>query len=87
MPPQYVIDREYKAHNTSQRIDVSNLIEGRIIIVEWQGMPIGVYKRKKEDIESIRISNNMVYDPYSKKQSLPDWWPTGSIVNVSVDQI
>ena len=56
-------------------IDISNLLEGRIIIVKWQGLPIGVYKRTKR---RYRITSqkaiNWFMTHYSQKQSLPDWW-------------
>ena len=66
-------------------VDISKLLEGRMLIIKWQDMPIGIYKRTNEDIESIRKSNELVYDPYSRKQSLPKWWQADSANKASIN--
>ena len=83
-PPQFKLDIEYKKYNSSLIIDVSELEEGKLLTVEWQGAPIGIYKRSKLDIATLIASRFLVYDPFSKKQSLPSWWQKMSTNKLSV---
>lgn len=76
-PPEYLRNIEYKRWNTSKVVNLSQLKEGELLTVAWQGAPIGIYRRMSTDLDMIVSLDEFVFDPWSQFQSnlkLPSWW-------------
>ena len=79
-PPKYKIDELNQIYNSVLSVDLSSLQKGKLMTVEWQGVPIGIYRRTNGDIDNLRKLKKYILDPVSNNQSeLPSWWKKMSV--------
>ncbi|PMN88454.1 hypothetical protein [Enterovibrio norvegicus] len=64
---------QYWLYNSPLEIDVSGLPIGKLKIVEWQGVPIGIYRRTTQQINAASLFHQYVV-PDEKTTDLPEWW-------------
>ena len=60
-----------KAAGAPVEVDLSTLMPGERITVEWQGKPVWIVRRTKDMLDSIRGNDGNVADPQSKKKMQP----------------
>ncbi len=60
-----------KAAGAPVEVDMSTLMPGERITVEWQGKPVWIVRRTKDMLDSIRGNDGNVADPQSKKKMQP----------------
>ncbi len=60
-----------KAAGTSVEADISALVPGEMLIVEWRGKPVWILRRTKEMLAGIKKSEGRVSDPKSEVSQQP----------------
>ena len=62
-----------KAAGAPVEVDISDLQPGQMKTVEWRGKPVWIINRTKEQIASLRKTDDKVSDPKSEKLMQPDY--------------
>ncbi|MBK9624995.1 MAG: ubiquinol-cytochrome c reductase iron-sulfur subunit [Rhodocyclaceae bacterium] len=62
-----------KAAGAPVEVDISDLAPGQMKTVEWRGKPVWIINRTKEQIASLRTTDDKVSDPKSEKLMQPDY--------------
>jgi ubiquinol-cytochrome c reductase iron-sulfur subunit len=62
-----------KAAGAPVEVDISDLAPGQMKTVEWRGKPVWIINRTKEQIESLRKTDDKVSDPKSEKLMQPEY--------------
>lgn len=79
-PPQYKVDEQNRIYNSTLNVDLTSLRKGELMTVEWQGVPIGIYRRTDIDIINLSKLEAYIHDPASNKQlEIPSWWKKMSV--------
>jgi len=60
-----------KAAGASVQVDVSTLQPGEMKVVEWRSKPVWIVRRTKEMQDSLKLTNDKVSDPESKRPNQP----------------
>ena len=60
-----------KAAGAPVEVDMSTLMPGERITVEWQGKPVWIVRRTKDMLDTVRGNDGNVADPESKKKMQP----------------
>ena len=70
-----------KAAGAPVEVDVSNLVPGQMITVEWRGKPVWIFNRSQEMLETLAKLEEAVADPKSDAKQQPEYCknPTRSI--------
>ena len=62
-----------KAAGAPVEVDISDLAPGQMKTVEWRGKPVWIINRTKEQLASLRNTDDKVSDPKSEKLMQPDY--------------
>ena len=62
-----------KAAGAPVEVDISDLLPGQMKTVEWRGKPVWIINRTKEQLESLRVTDDKVSDPKSDKLMQPKY--------------
>lgn len=62
-----------KAAGAPVEVDISDLQPGQMKTVEWRGKPVWIINRTKEQIASLRKTDDKVSDPKSEKPMQPEY--------------
>ena len=62
-----------KAAGAPVEVDIADLAPGQMKIVEWRGKPVWIINRTKEQLASLRATDDKVSDPKSDKVMQPDY--------------
>lgn len=62
-----------KAAGAPVEVDISKLEPGQMMTVEWRGKPVWIINRTKDQLESLKKTNDQVSDPKSDKEMQPDY--------------
>ena len=62
-----------KAAGAPVEVDISDLLPGQMKIVEWRGKPVWIINRTKEQLASLRKTDDQVSDPKSDKLLQPEY--------------
>ena len=54
-----------RAAGAPVEVDISTLAPGEMRTVEWRGKPVWLIRRTKEQLDSLKVTNNEVADPAS----------------------
>ncbi|OGB03941.1 MAG: ubiquinol-cytochrome c reductase iron-sulfur subunit [Burkholderiales bacterium RIFCSPHIGHO2_12_FULL_61_11] len=63
-----------KAAGAAVEVDISRVLPGEKLTVEWRGMPVWIVKRTPEQLATLPNNDDLLADPKSKRK-LPDWTP------------
>ena len=62
-----------KAAGAPVEVDISDLLPGQMKTVEWRGKPVWIINRTKEQLASLRKTDDKVSDPKSEKLMQPEY--------------
>lgn len=62
-----------KSAGAPVEVDISKLAPGQMMTVEWRGKPVWIINRTKEQLESLKKTNDKVSDPKSDKNMQPEY--------------
>jgi ubiquinol-cytochrome c reductase iron-sulfur subunit len=62
-----------KAAGAPVEVDISKLSPGEMMTVEWRGKPVWIINRTKEQLESLKKTDDLVSDPKSDKDMQPPY--------------
>lgn len=62
-----------KAAGAPVEADISKLAPGQLMTVEWRGKPVWIIRRTKEQLDSLKKTNDLVSDPKSERKQQPDY--------------
>ncbi|MFT3963740.1 ubiquinol-cytochrome c reductase iron-sulfur subunit [Propionivibrio sp.] len=62
-----------KAAGAPVEVDVSNLVPGQMITVEWRGKPVWILNRSQEMLDTLAKLDEAVADPKSEVKQQPDY--------------
>ena len=62
-----------KAAGAPVEADISKLEAGQMMTVEWRCKPVWIIRRNKEQLDSLKKTNDLVSDPKSEKKQQPDY--------------
>ncbi len=60
-----------KAAGAAVEVDISSLLPGEKMTVEWRGKPVWIMKRTPEQLESLKKTENQLADPNSDRKAFP----------------
>jgi len=60
-----------KAAGAPVEVDISKLGPGQMMTVEWRGKPVWIINRTKDQLDSLKKTNDLVSDPKSEKEMQP----------------
>ena len=62
-----------KAAGGPVEVDLSKMEPGELKIVEWRGMPVWVFRRTKEMLDTLKADTAKLTDPDSRASEQPDY--------------
>jgi ubiquinol-cytochrome c reductase iron-sulfur subunit len=62
-----------KAAGAPVEVDISDLAPGQMKTVEWRGKPVWIINRTKEQLATLRVTDDKVSDPKSEKAMQPKY--------------
>lgn len=62
-----------KAAGAPVEVDIGGLQPGEMTTVEWQGKPVWIIRRTKEQLENLAKLDTLLADPESKRAEQPDY--------------
>lgn len=62
-----------KAAGAPVEADISKLAPGQMMTVEWRGKPVWIIRRTKEQLESLKKTEDLVSDPKSERKQQPEY--------------
>ncbi|HLA35400.1 MAG TPA: ubiquinol-cytochrome c reductase iron-sulfur subunit [Rhodocyclaceae bacterium] len=62
-----------KSAGAPVEVDISRLAPGEMMTVEWRGKPVWIVNRTKDQLESLKKTNELVSDPKSDKDMQPEY--------------
>jgi ubiquinol-cytochrome c reductase iron-sulfur subunit len=62
-----------KAAGAPVEVDISKLAPGQMMTVEWRGKPVWIINRTKEQLDSLKVTDDRVSDPKSERHQQPDY--------------
>lgn len=62
-----------KAAGGPVEVDLSRMEPGELKIVEWRGMPVWVFRRTKEMLDTLKADTAKLTDPDSRASEQPDY--------------
>jgi ubiquinol-cytochrome c reductase iron-sulfur subunit len=62
-----------KSAGAPVEVDISKLVPGQMMTVEWRGKPVWIINRTPEMLESLKKVTDKVSDPKSEKEQQPEY--------------
>ena len=62
-----------KSAGAPVEVDISKLVPGQMMTVEWRGKPVWIINRTPEMIESLKKVTEKISDPKSEKEQQPEY--------------
>lgn len=62
-----------KAAGAPVEVDISKLEPGQMMTVEWRGKPVWIINRTKDQLDSLKKTEDLVSDPKSAKDMQPEY--------------
>ena len=62
-----------KAAGAPVEADISKLEPGQMMTVEWRGKPVWIIRRTKEQLATLRKTDDLVSDPKSDRKQQPEY--------------
>lgn len=62
-----------KAAGAPVEADISKLAPGQMMTVEWRGKPVWIIRRTKEQLDSLKKTEDLVSDPKSERKQQPEY--------------